>query len=85
MYDVRIYIVLPTIEDYIAIPSTEDCMMSLSTQDCFMSPSTKDCFTIPLFASFNLLNVLAYNFYLRSCLICYLRICLINLTQRFAL
>ena len=54
LYNVRIYIAFPTVDDYIAIPSAEDCTAILSTEDCFM---------IPVCASPMLLNVLSLKFY----------------------
>ena len=53
LYNVRIYIVFPTIEDYIAIPPAEDYIVIHSTEDCSM---------IPAIASSILLNVLPCNF-----------------------
>ena len=65
--NVRIYIVLPTIDDYVAIPSAEDCIAIPSIVDCIVLPSTEDCFMIRLLASFILHNVVACTFYLRVC------------------
>ena len=58
--DVRIHIVLPTVQDCIVIPSAEDYDVIHSTEDCFM---------IPIFASSMLLNVLLCKCYLRSCVL----------------
>ena len=60
LYNVRIHIVLPTVQDCIAIPSAEDYNVIHSTKDCSM---------IPLFASSMLFSVLLCKCYLRSCLI----------------
>ena len=60
LYNVKIHIVLPTVQECIVIPSAEDDTVIHSTKDCFM---------IPLFASSMLLNVLLCKCYLRSCLI----------------
>ena len=58
LYNVVIYIVLPTIEDCIVIPFAGDYTVIFSTEDCFMNP---------LFAASILLNVIPYTFYLRIC------------------
>mgnify|MGYP000405946003 CR=1 FL=1 len=55
LYNVRIHIVLPTMQACTAIPSAEDYNVIFSTEDCFM---------IPLFVSYMLLTVLPYTFYL---------------------
>ena len=60
LYNVRIHIVLPTVQDCIVIPSAEDYNVMHSTKDCFM---------IPLFASSMFLNVLLCKCYLRSCVL----------------
>ena len=38
LYNVRTYIVLPTMGNYIAIPSAEDYSAILATGDCLMIP-----------------------------------------------
>ena len=58
--NVRVHIVLPTVQDCIVIPSAEDYNVIHSTKDCFM---------IPVFASSMLLNVSLCKCDLRSCLI----------------
>ena len=60
LYNVRIHIVLPTVQDCIVIPSAEDYAVIHSTKDRFM---------ILLFASSMLLNVLLCKCYIRSCLL----------------
>ena len=53
LYNVRIYIAIPTVHNYIAISFIEDDNVILATGDCFM---------IPLFASYSCLM-----FYLIHC------------------
>ena len=80
------YIVLPTVEDYIVIPSAEGHTAI---------PCTEDCFIIHLFYLFMLLNVISCKLYSEMSFIYsllndlpytfYLRICVIQCIQRFAL
>ena len=82
LHNVRIYIVLPTIENYIAIPFAEDYIVV---------PSTKDCFMIHTFASSLLLNVLPCKFTLFTLqtllkdlpYTLYFKLCLMNRSWRF--
>ena len=82
----RFYIVLPSIDNYIVIPSAEGHTAI---------PCTEDCFIIDLFCLFMLLNVVSCKLYSKMSFIhslphdlpdtVYLKICLIQCIQRFAL
>ena len=82
------YIVLPTVEDYIVIPSAEGHTAIPCTEDCFIIHffylfmllnviSCKLCSEMSFIYIHSLLNDLPYTFYLR--------ICVIQCIQRFAL